>query len=617
MPFDPKKLDTFPTLPGVYIMKNDVGTVLYIGKALNLKQRVRQYFAGGDGRQMIPFLIAKVETVETIIVNSEKEALLLENNLIKEHKPRYNALLKDDKTYIALKINNRHPWPMLTIVRYRGKPKADGLYFGPYTSAYSARQTLDLLQKVFPMRQCSDQELIRRTRPCILYDMKRCIAPCVNKCTKEEYEHLVDRSVKFLRGQDREVVKELRAEMEEFSEKLEFEKAGDVLRRIQQIETTIEQQKVDKPLGEDSDALAIFRQGEEVVLSQMLFRGGKLVGTRHHNFANIAQDDTELLESFLIQFYDKQEELPHEILIPMALDDAKDISEIISVNKRRKTVVHCPQRGDKKALIKMAFLNAENTFQKEKDLETIREKTLLEMQEKFALNRYPERIECFDNSSMGGTELVSSLVAFTDGVKDSKRYRKFRIKTVDTSDDYAMMCEVLRRRYKRGKEENDLPDLLMVDGGKGHLNIALKVLAELDIAAVDVIGIAKEEGRHDKGMTSEQIFLPNSKEPILLKSTSPILFLLQQIRDEAHRVAISFNRSLRMKKTLISSLDDIQGIGPTKRKLLLKHFGSVKKLREASEEELRKVKGISQANAIAIIKFYQEKTHEPTIEIDV
>lgn len=601
MLFDPQKLDAFPTQPGVYIMKGLSGTVLYVGKANSLKQRVKQYFAaGGDGRFMVPFLIAKVATIETIVVTSEKEALLLENNLIKEYKPRYNALLKDDKTYIALKLTTKSRWPMLQLVRYRGKPKPDGTYFGPYTSAYAARQTMDLLAKLFPLRQCSDQEFARRTRPCILYDMKRCIAPCVGKCTKEEYDLEVQRTSKFLKGQDKEVIKDLRDEMQKASENLEFERAGALLKTLQQIETTIEGQNVDRPLGEDSDALAVFREGDEVILSKMLFRGGRLMGVRHDNFTNIAQDDAELLESFLLQHYQGAPELPHEILLPLQLGGHEAIAEILSAGHKRRVQIHAPQRGDKKAMVEMAAINAESTFRKEKDAKAIRERSLLEMQEKFHLSRYPRRIECFDNSNISGSEPVSSLVVFTEGAKDSKCYRKYKIKTIAGIDDYGAMREVLMRRYKRSKEENNLPDLLIVDGGKGHLNVALKVMAELDIVSVDMIGLAKEEGRHDKGMTSEQVFLPGIKDPIILKRTSPVLFLLQQIRDEAHRVAIGFHRKRRSKALVKSALDDVDGIGPAKRTALLRHFGSVKKIREATEAELCQIKGISPANARAI-----------------
>lgn len=595
------KLESFPTQPGVYLMKNQNGTVLYVGKANNVRQRVKQYFSpGGDGREIIPYLIAKVTQIDTIIVTSEKEALLLENTLIKQYRPKYNALLKDDKTYVALKVNNKHKWPTVQLVRYKGQPEAGGLYFGPYTSAYSARTTLELIHKLFPLRQCSDQELARRTRPCILYDMKQCIAPCVNKCTKEEYENFVDRAIKFLRGQDREILQELYDEMNKFASDLEFENANQVLKKIRRVEETLQGQRVDKPLGGDSDAIAIFRQAEEVILMQLLIRGGKLLGMSHYNFTRIAEDDAELLTSFLLQHYEKKMDLPEQILLPIDLSDKEALSEILSSEKRRKMEIYCPQRGDKKALVEMAYLNAEATFKKEKDLNAIRERTLLEMQEQLRLNQFPKRIECFDNSNISGTEPVSALVVFTDGLKDKSRYRKYKIKTVTTPDDYATMYEVLIRRYKRAKEENDLPDLVIIDGGKGHLNVALKVFKELNIVTVDVIAIAKEQGRHDKGITSEQVFLPNIKEPILLRRNSPVLFLLQQIRDEVHRFAITFHRQRRNKQTMRTALLDIPGIGPGKSKILLRYFGSIKKLKEAALEEFQKVKGLSKANIEAL-----------------
>lgn len=607
MAFDRDDLDTFPTKPGVYLMKGSEGNILYIGKANNLRARIRQYFLpGGDGRFMVPYLIKKVEKIDTIIVFSEKEALLLENTLIKQHKPHYNALLKDDKSYIGLKINNKHKWPMVSLVRYKGKPKPDGQYFGPYTSADSARKTLDLLHRLFPLRQCSDQELARRTRPCILYDMKRCIAPCVNRCTKEEYDNYVEKTVKFLKGQDREVLKDLYQEMQQASDGLEFEKAASILKTIHQIENTLQGQTVDKPLGLDIDALAIFREGDEIILTQLIFRGGKLIGSRSHDFANIWEDDTELLESFMLQHYEKQEELPHEILLPVTLSDGEAIEEILSQNKRRVHIL-TPQRGDKKALVEMALANAEATFKKEKDIRTIREKTLLEMQERFHLANYPRRIECFDNSNLAGSLVVSTLVAFTEGTKDTNRYRKFKIRSAPGSDDYAALREALERRYRRAREENNLPDLLLIDGGKGHLNVALKVLSDLNIISMDVIGVAKEEGRHDRGMTSEQVFLPNVKDPILLKHTSPVLFLLQQIRDEAHRTAISYHRKLLSKKNIHSVLDDITGIGPVKRQKLLRHFGSLKKLLEATEESLSLIPGLTKSNIKNILEFIEAK----------
>jgi excinuclease ABC subunit C len=602
MTYDVKKLDSFPTHPGVYLMKSQHGTVLYVGKAKNLRQRVKQYFApGGDGRIIIPYLIARISSIDIIVVASEKEALLLENTLIKQHRPKYNALLKDDKTYIALKVNNKHKWPMVQLVRYKGRPEPDGIYFGPYTSADAARATLDLIQRLFPLRECSNQELARRTRPCILYDMKRCIAPCVNKCTKEEYDHYVESAIKFLRGQNKDILNELYDEMSRLAEALEFEKAELVLKKIRQVEKTLEGQRVDKPLGNDADVIGIYRQGAEVILIQLYIRGGKLSGSHHYNFANIAEDDTELLASFLLQHYQKLSELPVEILLPVELSESETIAEILAADKPRKVRIHSPQRGEKRSLIEMAFLNAEATFKKEKDLKAIKEKILFEMQEHFHLLRYPRRIECFDNSNISGKEPVSALVAFTDGEKDKQRYRKYKVKTVTTPDDYATMYEVLMRRYTRAKEENDLPDLVIIDGGKGHLNVAIKVFAELNIITVDLISVAKEQGRHDKGSTAEQVFLPNIKDPIMLKRNSPMLFLLQEIRDEAHRFAITFHRQRRNKQTLRTALLDIPGIGPAKSKALLRHFGSVKKIMEATFEELKQVKGISKANIDAII----------------
>lgn len=605
MPFDPKKLEVYPLLPGVYLMKNHTGNVIYVGKANSLRQRLKQYFAeGGDGRQMIPTLISKIETIETIVVSSEKEALLLENTLIKRYKPQYNALLKDDKSYIALKLSHRDFWPLLQLVRYKEKPESGSYYFGPYTSAASARTTFDLLNRLFPLRQCSDQEFLRRTRPCILYDMKRCCAPCVGKCTKEEYSHHVERTIRFLKGHDKEILAELKVEMFKASDALEFERAAGLYKKIQQIESTLEKQMVDKPQGIDTDVLAIFRQADEVIICQQIFRQGTLTASKNFHFSQIAQDDVELLESFLLQHYEEASTLPHEILLPVVLPEATAITEILSSEKKNKTSLILPLRGEKKALLAMAYANAEAAFKQHTDLNSLRQRTLLEMQERLHLANYPRRIECFDNSNLSGSEPVSSLVAFTEGQKDSNRYRIYKIKTAEGSDDYGAMREVLERRFTRGKEENDLPDLLIVDGGKGHLNCAIAILRDLEIVTVDIIGVAKEEGRHDRGATREQIFLPKLKDPILLKHNSPILFLLQQIRDEAHRRAITFQRKRRSKKLIKSSVNEIAGIGPVKRKLLLTHFGSVKKLKEATLEEIQAVKGLSKANIDAIMAHF-------------
>ncbi|MCE2983106.1 MAG: excinuclease ABC subunit UvrC [Parachlamydia sp.] len=588
-------------------MKNSQGEVLYVGKAKNLRQRVKQYFVPGrDGRLMVPYLVAKIETIDTIIVTSEKEALILENNLIKQYKPRYNALLKDDKSYIALKISNKDKWPAVKIVRYKGAPEPDGLYFGPYTSAQAARQTLELLNRLFPLRQCSDQEMARRVRPCLLFQMKRCAGPCTNECTEDEYKHHLNRTIKFLKGQDKEVLKDLYDELEWRSERMEFEKAEQILKTIRYIEKTIEAQHVDRPLGTDADVIGLYRHGNDAVVALLFFRGGRLIGSKPFEFTNIAEEDHDLIASFLMQNYEAQE-VPPEILIPMKMTEEGSIEDILSTRQGRKIKIVAPSRGEKKVLLDMAQTNAEAFFKSKRDEAALREKTLLEMKEKLHLHRFPSRIECLDNSNIAGSEAVSSLVAFTNGVKDSKRYRLFRLKAGTKPDDYAAMHEVLTRRYRRAKEEADLPDLVIVDGGKGQLNMALRVFDELNIIGVDVIGLAKEQGRHDKGMTLEQVFLPNRKDPIIFKVNSPVLFLLQKIRDEAHRVAISFHRKRRSKKTVGSVIDDIPGIGPAKRKALLTYFGSIKKLQIATEEEIRVVRGISAKNVAAIQAFFQGK----------
>lgn len=598
-PFDVEKLQTYPLSPGVYLMKSKSGAILYIGKAKNLRARLKQYFlAGGDGRWMIPYLVAEVVDIDTLVTATEKEALLLENNLIKQHKPRYNALLKDDKTYAALMINHRHKWPMLSLIRYKGKPKGNALYFGPYASTFAARETLDLMQRVFPLRQCSDQELLRRTRPCILYGMKRCTAPCVGLISKEKYDEEVEAAIRFLKGQNRTLVDELKKEMQEASDALEFERAQAILLKIQAIEKTLQAQVVDTPLkGFSGDVLGIYRQGDEVLLSQLTFVQGRLSGYFHHNFSKIAENDEELFTRFILETYQEATVVPSEVLVPIELEDREILEELL------KLKLSMPQRGDRRAYVEMAEKNAEAAFKQKKDETAIREKTLSDLQDKLRLMRYPERIECYDNSHLGGREAVSAQVTFIDGVPAKKYYRHYHLRNTDAADDYGAMREVLSRRFS--KAEQELPDLLIIDGGKGHLNAARKILEDLNIVSCDLIGVAKEEGRHDRGMTSEQIFLPGVKDPIHLPPHSPILFLLQRIRDEAHRFAITFQKQQRSKRSLSSQLDAIPGIGPVKQKRLLRHFGSLKRIREATPEELASVKGIQAKDVQILLQFFR------------
>lgn len=589
-------LDSLPKEPGVYLMKDEMGKILYIGKAKQLRQRVKQYFVPGrDGRMMVPFLTCQIKDIETIVTFSEKEALLLENNLIKQHQPKYNVLLKDDKTFISLTINHKHQWPMIKVVRYRGKPKGNALHFGPYTSAFAARQTLDLMTRIFKLRQCGDRELTSRTRPCLLYSIKRCLAPCVSKCTKEEYDQEVKKAIDFLKGNDREVINQLKKERDEASENLKYERAGGLHKTIEQIEhVTRSRQSIVRSKGKDCDIFALYHEGTRHVIAKLMYREGCLIGADHFKFIELASTDEEIWESFLLQHY--QEKGPPEVLLPIQLKQQKALEDILSLS------LHSPKKGEKYHLLKLAEKNAKALFTDQQS----KEELLLDLQETCDLSHCPVRIECFDTSNISGTDLVACMVGFTDGKRDKEKTRLFKIKGVEKPDDYGAMREVLTRHYTKAKEKDELPDLTLIDGGKGQLNIALEVFKELEIASVDVISLAKEEGRHDKGLNFEKIFVPHKNDPLFLSPRSPTLFILQQIRDEAHRVAISYHRKRRSKRLIQTELDEIPGIGPKKRTLLLKTFGSVKQVKEATKEALKKVNGLNSRDIDAIIKFQRK-----------
>lgn len=610
MVFDPHSLALYPEEPGVYLMKDAKGEVLYVGKAKKLRSRLRQYFAEhGDQRQMVPYLTAQVEEIDTIIALTEKDALLLENNLIKKYKPKYNVLLKDDKTFISLCLT-RHKWPMLRITRYKGKPKNDGTYFGPYTNALAARQTYDLIARLFPLRQCSDSELVSRQRPCLLYDIKRCIAPCVQKCTEEEYAKHVESTVRLLKGQDKDLLKELKKRMEQASEELEFEKAHQLLRMIRQIEHVTQVQHVDNPAAKNCDVVGLYREADAVLITLLFFRDGKITGSEHFSFHLIASNDAEVLETFLLQHYKTPPSFPSEILLPVELSEAETLAEILSEIAQKKITLHSPQKGKKKDLVEMGQKNAQALFVREQDTRSLKEKMLLDLQETLQLTRFPKRIECFDTSNLAGTDPVASLVSFVNGEKEKGRMRLFKIKDHSEADDYTAMRQVIKRHLAREKDKEQFCDLLIVDGGKGHLQLALDVLKELDIASIDVIAVTKEGARHDKGLTQEKIYVPYRKEPFLIDPRSPLLFLLQKIRDEAHKQAIEFHRKRRSKRTLSSSLDDLAGIGPIKKRRLLQRFGSVKAIQKASREELKQVPGLTERDLDTLEVFFLKSDEE-------
>lgn len=505
-------------------------------------------------------------------------------------------LLKDDKGYISLKVT-KHPWPMLELVRFKGAPPKDGTYYGPYISAYSARQMLDLVGKLFPLRQCSDEEFARRKRPCILYQIKRCSAPCVGLVSQDDYKEYLQGAIKLIKGQNEEVLKGLEEEMHKASEALEFERAQALLDKIELLQEIVQGQRVDSVAKEDADVWGLFREGADVVVTKLMWRFGKLVGSHHFDFDNAFQPTDELLESLLVQHYLVEQSTVRHIYLADSIASAEALSQVIG----KQVIV--PIKGDKRKTALMAQANAHAAFKQRKDAKTLREKSLLELQEKLGLSRYPRRIECFDNSHFAGTERVSSCVVFLDGERYKAGFRKFRIRSVATGDDYAMMKETLFRRYSKAKEEDTLPDLIVIDGGKGHLNAAKDVLKELEIVSCDLISLAKEQGRHDKGQTQEKVYTLHKPEPVILEPHSSLLFLLQTIRDEAHRFVLAFQVQRRKKASIKSALDDIPGIGPKKKKTLIQAFGSVKAIKEKSVEELAAIRGITQNDALAIKKY--------------
>lgn len=607
MSFDPNTLTLYPTQPGVYLMKDKSGKVLYIGKAKNLRARLKQYFGSNkDSREMVPYLMPQVEQIDSIVALTEKDALILENNLIKQHQPKYNVLLKDDKTFISLLIT-KHPWPMIRLFRFKGiPPKEAGAVFGPYTNALAARQTFDLLAKLFPLRQCSDTELANRTRPCLLYDIKRCLAPCVGKCTSEEYQVHVEGAKRLLKGQDKEILRELKKQMEDYANKLAFEKANDLLKTIHQIEHATQVQHVENLEAKDTDVLAIYRRADTVLISQLIFRGGKIIGSEHFSFHMIVSEDEELLESFILQHYKSASSLPKEILTSCELPRYSALSEILTEIAQKKVTLLFPKKGKKYDLVEMGLRNAKALFEREQDARSLKEKMLLDLAETLHLSRFPRKIECFDTSNVSGSHPVAGLVCFIHGEKDKSRTRLFKIKGMDKADDYTAMKQVLLRHFTKEKEKGDFCDLLIVDGGKGQLGLALEVFETLGIASIDVIALTKENARHDKGLTQEKVYVPHREEPFLINPRSPLLFLLQKIRDEAHLAAIQYHRKKRSQAIFSSALDQLPGIGAVKKKKLLQHFGSVKALLASEKKALDLVKGLNEKDRKMLLKWISE-----------
>jgi excinuclease ABC subunit C len=603
-----EKFESLPARPGVYLMRDRGGKVIYVGKAKDVRARVRTYFHSGDGRSQIQFLLRRVEEVETLVTSNEKEALILENNLIKQYKPRYNIRLKDDKSYLSIKVNVQHPWPR--IVATRKIVKDGSRYFGPYSSAFAVRETLDIIEKHFLLRSCTEHNFKNRARPCLQYQIKRCLGPCVLPVDPKEYQENLRRAILFVEGKRQELIDELRRRMQEKAERLEFESAAKIRDQIQAVEKTVEKQRMVSHWGVDQDIFGLYREGGFIEVQVLFVRQGKLTGNQAYSLEDLEFSDEEIMESLLTQFYQGDRFVPDEILLPVELEDREVREEYLGERKGKKIFILCPQRGDKRQLVDMAVQNARQSFFERHDQEKERERMLLELQEKLRLKHYPQRIECYDISNIHGSHAVGSMVTFFNGEPDKKRYRHYRIRTVQADsggDDFAMMHEVLERRFRRGLREGDLPDLVVVDGGKGQLAMALAAMQELAVKDVDVAALAKERVQRSARSpeihrTEERVFLPGQSNPIILRRNSNALFLLQRVRDEAHRFAITYHKKLRAKQTLYSALDKIPGIGGARKRALLRAFGSIKRIEEATLEDLVKVPSINEKIAQEILQ---------------
>ncbi|MBF5050472.1 UvrABC system protein C [Candidatus Clavichlamydia salmonicola] len=586
----PKFISSAPMQPGIYLMKDEKGNILYIGKSKNLKKRITSYFSSEkDTRPFIPFLISHVSNVETIVVNNETEALLLENTLIKKHQPKYNALLKDDKTFFTLAIDTTHPWPFVQKIRSKQFIKKKGhLVFGPYTNSETLRHTLNLLYSFFPLRQCSDQEFSRRKKPCLLYDLQKCLAPCVNKCSSNEYQELLDQAILLLEHKNIALTKQLQELLKEAIEQLLFEKAKRLHANLNILKKNAESQNIENIQVSHTDALGIYRKNLIVVVSKLVFREHKLVNVELFTFLENTQEDPEIISSFILQHYKIISDIPKEILLPCSLETRPYLEKLFDAQIK----LSYPQKGKKRRLIEIALLNAKNKLEEISSKKLVEEQVIQNLTEWLKFKNYPERIECFDASHLSGAAFIGVITVFSQGTPLNKFYRTFKIRTATDGDDYGALAECLTRRFKMIDNDSLLPNLLIIDGGRQHWNIANKTLTQLGLTQIDIIAICKENHRHDKGLSQEKIF-NKAPSPLILPPASAELFFLQKIRDETHRFALYFQKKCLRKQSLKTEIK-IKGIGPSKTKKILTYFGSWQEVFKKSPTEWANIPGLSQ-----------------------
>lgn len=585
------KLNRVGSEPGVYLLKDAAGNIIYVGKARDLKKRLAAYYKNSGHVDMkTEVLVKKIADIDTVITRTEKEALILESNLIKRYRPRYNVVLKDDKRYPSLRLDLNEAYPSFTIVRKIGQDNA--MYFGPFSSAQAVRETLKTINKTFKLRKCRAKDFKTRTRPCLHCQMEGCLAPCCLDVDPKVYHEQVNEAILFLKGRTHDLIRKTRKEMQHAAEAREYERAARLRDKIFSLEKTVEKHVAVITDFKDRDVFAIASSNGYSMITLFIVRGGFLRGTQHFDFSEIISSDEEILGAFIRQYYEKNRFIPKEILVSLDLEDARLIEDCLATIKDAKVRIQCPKRGEKAALLKMAIRNADRAIQDLIASRTAEMDILLRLQNRLKLNTVPERIECFDNSNISGSEPVAGMVVFKKGRPQKSSYRKYRIKTVTEHDDYGYMLEVLRRRFGKGQASKPYPDLLMVDGGKGQLNIAVAVVKDLSlIGKFEMIGIAKKNER--RGETQDKIFKPGRTNPLNFGREGDLLLFLQRIRDEAHRFAIRFHRKRRTKTAMESVLDTIPGIGKKRKQMLFQHFKSVKDIRTASLEELSELPGIN------------------------
>ena len=607
------RIETIPHAPGCYLMRNKQGRIIYIGKAKDLKNRVRNYFQpSGDPRPFVKWLPRVLGAIETIITANEKEALILENNLIKKHKPRFNVRLKDDKSFLTLCVDTDHRWPRVKLDRSRNN-KEKGRQFGPYHSARAARQTKNIIDKHFMLRTCPDHVLTNRSRPCLQYQIKRCPAPCVFEIDHDQYLQDVDQAIMFLEGRAEELVDQLRDKMLCASDALEFERAARHRDQIEAVEKVLQRQQAVGDHQVDQDAFGYYRKGDRLTVQVLTIRQGRMTGARDFSYTDQEFPDPEILSSFLNLYYNAGNQIPREILLPFDIDDGEvaGFQDLLGELAGHKVYIKSPQRGAKRALVETANKNAEHSFEKEHAHDERVLDLLEKLQRRLHLDNLPRHIECYDVSNLQGRQIVGSRVVFVDAEPDKAQYRRYKMRLQSGQDDFSSLREMLQRRFQRVADaEDDRPDLVVIDGGKGQLNQALVVLEDLGIHDIDVVGLAKaradKTGFADPEIThsSERVFLPGRKNPVLLKANTAERYLMEQLRDEAHRFAITYHKNLRRKDHLRSSLDEIQGVGPRTKRDLLRHFGSLRSIKDASLEALMAVDGIGPSTATAVHDFF-------------